>query len=167
MRMNRKTAMAGAAMSVASLVSATFAVAATMDLPVLGFGGSSGAVTTTEPVPAGTDRLATTTAAAAVPVVVEQVVYEDVYERVARPTVPRDAASAEPASTMAAAAPTKPVVAPTTTVTTTTRGKTAAPTTTRVATTSTRATTTRPSPPRDCDEPEWDREHQTWHCKGD
>jgi hypothetical protein len=165
--MTRKTALAGAAMSVVSLVSATFAIAATMDLPVLGFGGASGAVVTTETAPADEDALVTSTTAGA-PLVVEQVVYEDVYERVARPAAPPVAAAAEPAPTSAAPAPTQAAPAPTTTVATTTRSTTtSAPTTRRPATTTSRVTTTRTAPPPDCEEPEWDREHQSWHCKGD
>jgi hypothetical protein len=164
--MTRKTALAAAAMSVAALVSATFAVAATMDLPVLGIGGDAGAAVTTSPVPADGDTLVTSTSAAT-PVVVEQVVYEDVYERVARPATPRVAASTESAPTTGAPGPPQPAATPTTTVGTTLRSTTTTAPTTRPSTTTTRVTTTRPTPPLNCEEPEWDREHQNWHCKGD
>jgi hypothetical protein len=165
MRMTRRTALAGAAMSVASLLSATFAIASTMNLPMFGFGDKSGASTTTETVAGDVDALVTTTNGG--PVVVEEVVYQDVYERVARPAAPRVASSAEPAPTTVAAPPTQPVTAPTTTVAPTiVSTTTTVVTTTRLATT-TRVTTTRPAPPPGCQEAEWDREHQTWHCKGD
>ena len=80
-------------MSVASLLSATFAIAATMNLPVFGFGGHD-ASNTTQTV-AGDDDPSTTMTVAAEPTIVEQVVYEDTYQRVARPAAPRAAAAVE------------------------------------------------------------------------
>ncbi|MEO8693954.1 MAG: hypothetical protein ABI658_10590 [Acidimicrobiales bacterium] len=165
MRITRKTALAGAAMSVASLMSATFAIASTMNLPVLGFGDKAGSTSTTETVSGDSDALVTTTTGG--PVVVEEVVYQDVFERVARPAAPRAATVAESAPTTVAPPPTQPAPAPTTTVAPTTRVTTTTAPTTQPATSTTRVTTTRPAPPPGCQEPEWDREHQSWHCKGD
>jgi hypothetical protein len=153
-------------MSVASLVSATFAIAATMNLPIFGFGGDRGAVTTTQTV-SGDDEVSTTTTTALEPTIVEQVVYEDTYQRVARPVAPSAAAAVEtPTSTTTA--PVTTIASALTTTTTKPSTTTTASTTTRSITTTTRGVTnTGPTPPPGCLEPEWDREHQSWHCKGD
>ena len=82
-------------------------------------------------------------------------------------------ATPAPAPTVASPAPeSAPASTTTRTATSTARPATTSTrpaTTTRSASTTTRdsATTTRPSPPSGCEEPEWDREHQSWHCKGD
>ena len=162
--MTRKTAVAAAAMSVASLVSATFALASTMDLPILGLGSNQHEVTTTGSTDSA-NEVSSTTSAPVQPTIVEQVVYDDVYQRVARPTAaqaaPAPVPPTQPAPTQPALVTTTTTAPPPTTVPTTTSAPTtAAPTTTRAV------TTTRPAPPPGCLEPEWDRELQRWHCKG-
>jgi hypothetical protein len=166
--LTRKTAFAAAGMTVVTLLSATVAVARVMNLGVLGLGDRE-VVTTSETSSPDTAELPAEHVEDPAVRVVEQVIYEDVYERnprsPARP-VTEDRASAPPTSTTpppTTPVPTVSTVTSTTTSVTTTRR----PTTTTSVTTSRAATTTRPDPPAACTEPEWDREHQRWHCKGD
>lgn len=164
MQRTRKTALAAASMIVVTLVSATLATAGIMDLPVFGLGHRD-ASTTTETAGLGEESPSST--GSTNPEIVEQVVYEDIYERVPRPARAVAPTADDVSTTTAAPQP------PPTTSAITTSAPPPAPTTSRPATTvtsptSTRsATTTRPAPPPGCKEPEWDREHQRWHCKGD
>jgi hypothetical protein len=156
-----------------------YAVAATMmtgstalgllamfELPVLGFRQEPAPVAAA-PAPTTT---ATTTTAVATPggsvadegpvVVVEQIRYVDDYVvRPGTPAAPASTGTSTPASTATAAPTAAPPVA-----TTAAPATTIPPDPTTVAPAS---TTTRPPSPPGCEEPEWDKDRQSWHCKGD
>lgn len=149
MNITRRTAFAIAAMAALIIVTGTIAVASTTDLPVLGFGSDARQSRAIEqpPLPDTAPPAAPTTTVK--PIVVEQVVYEDVYERAPGTTV-RGATAAPTAAPAPATA-----ASPTTTVATT-------PSTTRAATVT---TTTRTAPPAGCRDAEWDKKRQQWKCE--
>jgi hypothetical protein len=168
-----KTILAFALSGAVMVASTGVGAAAMLDLPILGFGGPAPMVAAAkESLPdttaADTGTTTTTTAVATTsepaPIVVERIQYVDKYVTVgatpsATPTTaakpPSTAASTATTATTKLPAPSPPATAPTTT----------AP----MATTTTRApstTTTRPEPPAGCQEPEWDKDLQQWHCKG-
>lgn len=161
--MNRRTAFATAAMAALFVITATIAVASAADLPMLGFGSHKTPTKVEVTSSNATDETdaETSTTTTMKPIVVEQVVYEDSYMYVPRPT----AAAAASAESTPAQAPTTPST--TAKPTTTTRPTTSSSSTTSSTTRATSTTTSRPPVPAGCQEPEWDREHQRWHCKGD
>jgi hypothetical protein len=162
MRLTRKTIVALSVSGAMTVLAGVSASAAVLDLPILGFG---------EPA----------SEAAAPPRVVHRTVYDDHY--VTTPTTPRAQAAAAPRTTSGTSAPaTTGAAAPAPAPAPTTAGFVAAaqpaPSPQPASTPAPAPTTappsddtpvvspggTRPPPPAGCNEPEWDSEHQVWHC---
>ena len=151
-------------MIVLTIVSATFAVAGIMDLPVFGLGGGD-AITTNDATETGGVSDASTQVVT--PEIVEEVVYQDVFDRVARPS---PVAASPPPPVVAPVSSAPPPSSPTSVTKESppsTPSTTRATVTTRSVTSTRSAAATRSAPPPSCEEPEWDREYQRWHCKGD
>lgn len=151
----RRTAFAFAAMATLLLVTGTIAAASVGNLPLLGFGAPTPA-REASPVTAAaattqTSAVSSTSSTSKPPVVMEQVIYEDVYERAPR----RGHQQTDGASTNTAPSNAPEQIKPST------------PTTGAAAPTAAAAPTpsTRPQPPAGCKEAEW--EHGRWKCESD
>jgi hypothetical protein len=150
MRLTRKTMVALGVSGALTLMAGVSASAAVLDLPILGFGEAANET-------------------AAPPQVVHRTVYDDHY--VTTPTSPKAPAAATSggggrsvAASTAAPAPAAPAAVY---VPPPTQAPAPAPAVVHAEpeTTQPPATTAgRPPVPAGCREPEWDAEHQAWHC---
>ncbi len=149
MRLTRKTMVALGVSGALTVMAGVSASAAVLGLPILGFGEAA-------------------SESAAPPQVVHRTVYDDHY--VTATTVPKPAATptsaaAARAAAAATAAP-APAAAPAA-VYVPAPAPAPAPAVEHEASEVSEppATAGRPPVPAGCEEPEWDSEHQAWHCK--